>query len=119
MSRTPALPAVRRLGVALDALARALASPDVVALVRAESELAVALTALGGATAMDAEDRAALLTEIRRARLLLLRCRSLGSALTGTVQSMLTAQGLDALYDRGGAALEHAGVRGAAVKARL
>ncbi|OFW46047.1 MAG: hypothetical protein A3J29_18990 [Acidobacteria bacterium RIFCSPLOWO2_12_FULL_67_14b] len=118
MFRSPTLDVACRLGSALDAVAAALASADVTALVKAEEGLAGAVANMGGANAVELGERTALFVELARARAALARCRILGAAAVDAVQATLVVQGRSGDYDRS-AMPARVGVRGAVVKARL
>lgn len=117
-TRSPAIALTARLADALEAVARALSTPDEAALLAAEQRLAAALGDLGGIAPVVSDERAALAGELARARAALMRCRVLGAAATGFVQVALAAQGRSGGYDRMAApvGLE---LRGTGVKGRL
>ena len=106
---TRAVAAVRRLRVALETTASALAQPDLETLLAGESDLDVALAGLPGMETLPADERAAIRVEVERAHHALLRCRRLGAALGIFVRTSLEAQGRNEYGPRGSAATFYAG----------
>ena len=89
----PALQAAARLRRALEQTAEALASPRLEHLLASETAIEEALGELPRLDGLDAAGRAAVRHELERARLALLRCRRLGSALGDFVRLSFDAQG--------------------------
>lgn len=96
------LEATLRLRASLDAIAGALATPDIPRLIAAESELAHALSDIGSIRGVDRADRHALAAELIRARAALSRCRVLGSAASDVARTTLAVQGRSESYSRNG-----------------
>jgi hypothetical protein len=111
--------ATARLRAALDAIARALQSPDLAGLLAAELGLASALAGLGRLRGVSPLDRGAVRNELARARAALARCRALGSVIEDVAQATLVAQGRGSNYDRAGARPMPALPRGGSLKARM
>ena len=111
--------ATARLRASLDALARALESPDLGGLLAAELSLASALDGLARLPGVNPLDRAAVRNELSRARAALSRCRTLGSVIEDATQATLIANGRDSGYDRAGARPELVMAPGASLKARM
>jgi hypothetical protein len=93
-----------RLRQALDAVATALAAPNVADLVAAESALSHALAEIASIHLVDRGDRHALAAEVIRARAALQRCRVLGAMAVDATRATLLAQGRGDTYGRRGAA---------------
>jgi hypothetical protein len=89
----PALQAAARLRLALEQTAEALASPRLEALLASETAIEEALGAFPRLDGLDAAGRARVGEEVDQARLALLRCRRLGSALGDFVRLSFEAQG--------------------------
>jgi hypothetical protein len=98
--------AILHLRASLDAVAAALAEPDVAQLTAAEASLAEALTEVGSIRGVERADRHLLAAEVIRARAALQRCRVLGAAATDATRATLAAQGRTDSYGRSGAASE-------------
>jgi hypothetical protein len=97
------LEALSRLRASLDAVAAALASPDVSALIAAESNLALAVTEIGRMRGIDRADHNALGAELILASAALSRCRIFGAMATDATRMTLAAQGQSDSYGRSGA----------------
>ena len=96
----PALQAALRLRTALEQTAEALASPRLEALLASETALEDALGEFPRLEGLDAAGRALVRAELEQARLALLRCRRLGSALGDFVRLSFDAQGRGSGYGR-------------------
>ncbi len=104
MRNSRVLDAIFHLRASLDAVAAALAQPDVAQLTAAEAALAQALMEVGSIRGVERADRHLLAAEVIRARAALQRCRILGSAATDAARATLTAQGRNDGYGRAGTA---------------
>ncbi len=113
------LEATLRLRASLDAIAGALASPDVARLVAAEADLADALTEVGSIRGVDRADRHALAAELIRARAALGRCRVLGAVAADAARLTLAAQGRSESYLPSGATAPAAALRGRDFNTRI
>lgn len=85
--------AAARLRAALEATTAALARPHLASLLSAESELNAAIADLPGIRALDDEARRSAREDLMAAKAALIRCRRLGSALSGFVRVSLEARG--------------------------
>ena len=94
--------ATARLRASLDAIAGALQSPDLAALLAAELELSAALAGLSRLQGVNPTDRAAVRTELAHARIALSRCRTFGSVIEDVALATMVAQGRGSDYDRAG-----------------
>jgi hypothetical protein len=92
MSGSRAVSATRRLRVALESAADALAQAKVEGLLASEGGLEFALAELPPMVDLDAEARAAVRVELEAVERALLRCRRLGSTLSDCVRLTLAAQ---------------------------
>lgn len=106
MSESTAVERVTRLRVALLATGDALAGARLDDLLAAESRLAEALEAIPLDATIAPEQRAVFVSEILAARAALLRCRRLGTTITGLGQASVQASG--GVYARDGGARAHA-----------
>lgn len=104
MRNSRVLDAILHLRASLDAIAGALAQPDVAHLTTAEAALAQALAEVGAIGIVDRADRHRLAAEVIRARAALQRCRILGAMATDAARATLAAQGQSESYGRSGAA---------------
>ena len=104
MRHSRVLDAILHLRASLDAIAAALAQPDVAQLTAAEAALAQALAEVGSIRNVDRAERHALAAEVIRARAALKRCLVLGSAARDAARVTLTAQGRSESYGRTGTA---------------
>jgi hypothetical protein len=93
-------PAAVRLRVALEALAEALTSVDLGALLACETALADALSEVDRSTPDASWERRATARELAVAGATLTRCRRLGSTLLDAVRLTLAAQGRNQGYGR-------------------
>lgn len=119
MVRPPVVTLASRLAAALEAVARALSTPDNSALMAAEQGLAAALADLGHVTTVASNERAAIAAELTRARAALARCRILGSSAADVVQAALAAQGRSGGYNHRAVMPVGPGLRGTGMKGRL
>lgn len=109
--------AVRAVGVALDAVAHALAHARLDDLLAAEAVLATAVSRLP-LESISATVGGNLQRELVRTRRALVRCRRLGAALGETARMSLAARGAaGSAYDRGGQARAPSAAR--ALEARV
>jgi hypothetical protein len=104
MRNSRVLDAILHLRASLDAIAAALAQPDVAQLTAAESSLAQAIAEVGSIRGVDRADRHVIAAEIIRARAVLQRCRILGAVANDSTRITLAAQGRTDSYSRSGAA---------------
>jgi hypothetical protein len=95
--------ATARLRASLDAIAGALQSPNLEALLAAELDLSSALAGLAKVQGVNRADRAAVCSELSRVRAALSRCRLFGSVIEDAAHATLVAQGRASDYDRAGA----------------
>ena len=114
-----ALSAAEQLRVSLDAIAGALLTPNLEALLAAEHGLASALTELGRVRGVDPKERPQMRRELDRARVALARCRRFGTVLDAAAHAALTAQGRSADYDRAGGRPMRAPMRGSQLRTRV
>ena len=91
--------AATRLRDALEATADALARPKLEALLSAESALAEALAELPSVRSLDNNAQQSAREDLLVAKAALLRCRRLGSALSGFVRLSLDARGQGIGYE--------------------
>jgi hypothetical protein len=91
--------AASRLRAALEATATALARPRLEALLSAEAALSAAIAELPTILTLDADERQSARDELFVAKAALLRCRRLGSALSGFVRLSLDARGQGIGYE--------------------
>ena len=96
----PALQAAARLRTALEQTAEALASSRLDAILASESAIEDALGELPPLDGLDDAARARVRADLEQARLALLRCRRLGSALADFVRLSFDAQGRGTGYGR-------------------
>lgn len=96
---TRPLTAAARLRAALDATARALATPNLDALLAAEAGLTDAFAELSYLRTVDDEQRRAVRDELLAAQAALLRARRLGASLGDVVRLSIQAHGHAAGYD--------------------
>lgn len=106
MPNSRVIDAILHLRASLDAIAAALAQPDVAHLTAAEAALADALAEVGSIRGVERADRHMLAAEVIRARAALQRCRVLGGAASDAARASLIAQGRSDSYGRSGAATE-------------
>jgi hypothetical protein len=111
--------ATARLRASLDAIAHALQSANLNALLAAELELSAALESLGRLRGISPLDRPAVRDELARARIALSRCRTLGSVVDDVAEATLIAQGRVGDYDRAGAQPPQTRAQGLQLKARM
>jgi hypothetical protein len=102
MRNSRVVDALLHLRASLDAVAAALAQPDVAQLTSAEAALAEALTEVGVIRGVERADRHLIAAEVIRARAALQRCRILGAAASDATRATLTAQGRTDSYGRSG-----------------
>ena len=91
--------AAARLRDALEATATALARPHLASLLSAESELNAVLADLPGIRTLDDEARQSAREDLMTAKAALIRCRRLGSALSGFVRLSLDSRGQGIGYE--------------------
>jgi len=99
-----AVVALAALNAALDAVMSGLVSGSSVDLLATEQHLAAAVARVARITRVQAGDRAVVVAELRRARAVLGRCRTVGNALSRTIDGCLGVHGFPRIYDRSGAA---------------
>lgn len=104
MRNSRVLDAILHLRASLDAIATALAQPDVAQLTTAEAALAQAIAEVGSIRGVERADRHVIAAEVIRARAVLQRCRILGAVATDASRVTLAAQGRSDSYGRSGTA---------------
>ena len=97
-----AVVAVAALSRALDAVVTALTEGSPAGLLATEAGLSAALLDVTRVASVASCDRAQLLAELARARMMLERCRLVGAAVAGVIDGCLAARGLSTTYDRSG-----------------
>lgn len=112
------LATTKRLTTVLQQTAAALTTANAVALLATESGLAELVDELRFVTTIDADSRAAIATELQRARVELHRCRSLGAHATDLVDDLLAMHGHHE-YDNLGVATTSTAPAASRVKATL
>src|SRR5437868_4738667 len=111
--------ATARLRASLDAIAAALQSPNLDALLAAELDLSAALDGVARLGAVSLQERGAVRDELVRARAALSRCRTLGSVVDDVAEALLIAQGRAGDYDRAGSRSTPLAPRAGHLKARM
>jgi hypothetical protein len=120
---TPTRPAAvldqaRRLHEVLEALAAALGRGDASAVLASEPALQAVVEAVGRADTLAAEERAATVDELQRARRALARCRAIGAAAADLARATVDVLGGTGCYSRRGAGRPRA-ARGRDLHARV
>lgn len=108
----------RRLHEVLEALAAALGRGDASAVLASEPALQAVVEAVGRADTLAAEERAATVDELQRARSALARCRAIGAATADLTRVTVDALGGAGCYSRRGAGRPRA-LRGRDFHARV
>jgi hypothetical protein len=119
MAMTAAIQATTRMREALEALAAALAAPDLEGVLASEPQLARAVADATEITGVAPADREAMIAELIKAHQALARCRALGQSLADVTDDTLVACGRAGAYGRGGHAEPRPAFTGRVMKATL